>query len=193
MSTSCEFAQRWMLQNTFDVKSTLVQVMVWCRQAASHYLNLCWLRSISPWVTRPKWVKLFLKFHQLKHISYTSNIRTAVGFRPVYHSLMQKRCNSIALAMELHLFCIKPLIPFYCIHQDKSVLTKLVSDIFPPFQWCIGVTESFMTVCLLPGWLWHWYTETWTKWLTILQTFSNAFSWNECYFILIKMSMQFLV
>ena len=28
------------------------------------------------------------------------------------HGLMQKRCNSIALEMELHLFCIKPSIKY---------------------------------------------------------------------------------
>ena len=28
-------------------KSTLVQVMAWCRQATSHYLSQCWLASLS--------------------------------------------------------------------------------------------------------------------------------------------------
>ena len=38
-------------------KSTLVQVMAWCRQATSHYLSQCWPRSLSPYgVTRPQWV-----------------------------------------------------------------------------------------------------------------------------------------
>ena len=41
-----------------DDKSTLVQVMAWCRQATSHYLSQCWPRSMSPnGVTRPQWVK----------------------------------------------------------------------------------------------------------------------------------------
>ena len=41
-----------------DDKSTLVQVMAWCRQATSHYLNQCWPRSMSPYaVIRPLWVK----------------------------------------------------------------------------------------------------------------------------------------
>ena len=36
----------------------LVQVMAWCRQATSHYLNQCWSRSPTPYgVTRPQWVK----------------------------------------------------------------------------------------------------------------------------------------
>ena len=40
-----------------DDKSTLVQVMAWCRQATSHYLSHCWHRSMSPFcVTRPQWV-----------------------------------------------------------------------------------------------------------------------------------------
>ena len=42
-----------------DDKSTLVQVMAWCRQAASHYLSQCWPRFMSPnGVTRPQWVKV---------------------------------------------------------------------------------------------------------------------------------------
>ena len=45
------------LDHTYD-KSTLVQVMDWCRQATSHYLSQCWPRSMSPYgVTRPQWVK----------------------------------------------------------------------------------------------------------------------------------------
>ena len=45
------------LDLTYD-KSTLVQVMAWCRQATSHYLSQCWPRSLTPYgVTRPQWVK----------------------------------------------------------------------------------------------------------------------------------------
>ena len=46
-----------MPQNLIDDKSTLVQVMSWCRQATSHYLNQCWPRSATPYgITRPQWV-----------------------------------------------------------------------------------------------------------------------------------------
>ena len=46
MSTSWEIALKWMQQNTFDDKSILVQVIIWCRQAAIHYwanvdINVC--------------------------------------------------------------------------------------------------------------------------------------------------------
>ena len=52
--THCEIAAGWMPQNLTDEKSTLVQVMAWCCQAASHYLNQCWPRSVSPYgITRP--------------------------------------------------------------------------------------------------------------------------------------------
>ena len=48
---------RWMIQDLTDDKSTLVQVMVWCRQATSHYLSQGWPRYISPYVAiRPQWV-----------------------------------------------------------------------------------------------------------------------------------------
>ena len=36
---SSEIAIRWMLLDFTDDKSTLIQVMAWCRQATSHYLN----------------------------------------------------------------------------------------------------------------------------------------------------------
>ena len=38
-----------MSQNTFDDKSTLVQVMAWCRHATSHYLSKYWSPSMSPY------------------------------------------------------------------------------------------------------------------------------------------------
>ena len=48
------------LDHTYG-KSTLVQVMAWCRQATSHYLSQCCPRSQSPYgVTRPQWVNFGL-------------------------------------------------------------------------------------------------------------------------------------
>ena len=48
----------WMPWDLTDDKSPLVQVMAWCHQATSHYLNQCFPRSLSPYgVTRPQWVK----------------------------------------------------------------------------------------------------------------------------------------
>ena len=60
MSISCQITLRWMPQNTFDDKSTLVQVMAWCRQAPIHYLSQCWLKSMSPYgvTMASQWVKV---------------------------------------------------------------------------------------------------------------------------------------
>ena len=56
---SCEIALIVMSLDLTDHQSTLVQVMAWCRQATSHYLSLCWPRSLSPYgVTGPQWVKM---------------------------------------------------------------------------------------------------------------------------------------
>ena len=68
LSNSCETALRSMPQNPSDDKSTLVQVMAWCRQAASHYLSQCCPRSLSPYgVTRPQWVNASLIEKFCKH------------------------------------------------------------------------------------------------------------------------------
>ena len=57
LSAASKIVVRWMTQNSTDGKSTLVQVMAWCRQATSHCLSQCWPRSLSPYgVTRRQWV-----------------------------------------------------------------------------------------------------------------------------------------
>ena len=63
----CQIALRWMSEDFTDDKSTLCQVLAWCRQARSHYLSQCWPRSILPYgVTRPQWVSYIeLKLNRL--------------------------------------------------------------------------------------------------------------------------------
>ena len=69
LSTRGEITQRLMPQTLIDKKSALVRVMVWCRQATSHYLNQCWPRSMSPYgITRPKWLPR--KFNQNTNIFF---------------------------------------------------------------------------------------------------------------------------
>ena len=46
---SCKIALRWMPLDLTNDKSTLVQVMAWCRQATSHYLSQCWPWFMSPY------------------------------------------------------------------------------------------------------------------------------------------------
>ena len=55
---TCKITLIGMSLDVTDDQSTLVQVMAWCRQATSHYLGLCWPRSLLPYgVTRPQRVK----------------------------------------------------------------------------------------------------------------------------------------
>ena len=59
---------RWMPRDLTDDQSTLVQVMAWCRQATSHYLNQCWPRSPPPYgVTRPQWVDM-TRYDTVRHL-----------------------------------------------------------------------------------------------------------------------------
>ena len=54
LSISCEIVLKWMPPDLTDDKSTLIQVMAWCRQATSHYLNQCWPRPMPYGITRPQ-------------------------------------------------------------------------------------------------------------------------------------------
>ena len=53
----CGIVLMWLSLDLTHDKPTSLQVMAWCRQAASHYLSQCWPRYVSPYgVTRPQWV-----------------------------------------------------------------------------------------------------------------------------------------
>ena len=70
-SISCKIVLKWMPMDLTDGKSTLVQVMAWCRQATSHYLSQCWLRSLSPYgVIRPQWVLIKWKIELLTKVCH---------------------------------------------------------------------------------------------------------------------------
>ena len=74
LSISYEIALRRMPQNPFGDKSTLVQVMAWCRQATSHYLCQCWSRSMLPYeITSPQWVKWATWSHKIYRSSSRDN------------------------------------------------------------------------------------------------------------------------
>ena len=81
-SISHEIALRWMPLDLTDDKSTLVQVMAWCRQATSHYLSQCWHISVSPnGITKPRWLNLGLP----PSLSGIMNMAGAIpGFVGVY-------------------------------------------------------------------------------------------------------------
>ena len=61
LSISSEIALKRMPKELTDDKSTLAQVMTWCCQATSHYLNQSWAASMLPYgITRPQFVQYFL-------------------------------------------------------------------------------------------------------------------------------------
>ena len=80
MRNSGEAALRPMPENNYDDKSTLVQVMAWCLMASSHYLSQCWPSSMLPYDATRPWW------------------------------VNSKDVNFSPLAVELHLFSIKPWI-----------------------------------------------------------------------------------
>ena len=85
---SCELALTWTSLDLTDDKSTLVQVMAWCRQATSHYLNQWWTRSRSPYgLTRPQWVNVLncfyaSAFRRRRHYVFGLSVRPSVRPKP---------------------------------------------------------------------------------------------------------------
>ena len=86
---SNEIALRCMPLDITDDKSTLVQVMAWCRQATNHYLSQCWPISLSPnGVTRPQWVNPLMasdtRFFCIKYIvCHNFNMKWIVGVQQI--------------------------------------------------------------------------------------------------------------
>ena len=77
--------------NLVDDKSTLVQVMAWCHQETSYYMNWCWPRFlISQSLTREHWVKRKMATEYMKciallwHIGDTANKEMQSGSFEVF-------------------------------------------------------------------------------------------------------------
>ena len=88
-----------------DDKSTLVQVMAWCRQATSHYLSQCWPRPLSPYgITRPWWVnepcqimKPSRLLHQVILMAVCNTVSSVTGDTEVWH-----KATKITITIDLH-------------------------------------------------------------------------------------------
>ena len=90
---------RWKPQDLTDDKSALVQVMAWCRQATSHYLSQCWLRSPMPYgVTRPQWVKQYCSCRPW-HIPLSDG--------PGHIKLLVRQVNLVKLCFKSYIICIE--------------------------------------------------------------------------------------
>ena len=120
LGISYEIALRWMLLDLTDDKSTLVQVMAWCRQATSHYLSRywCWPRSMSPnGITGPQWISWLFCTNPSQwqektliicrhNIGWQQNIAIQNKFLWIQEleQFMKKRYNSSANKTEFSLF-----------------------------------------------------------------------------------------
>ena len=119
-----EIVLRSMLENIINEKSILVQIMAWCRQAPSHYLNQCWARSMLPYgVTRPQWVNFPC------YLPNFSNLASMFVWQFVCLSVGPSVCLSLSLSVCL----------FVC---GSEMLTILVA----PFE---QSTPNLAHICIL--------------------------------------------
>ena len=131
---SYKIALRWMpLALTYD-KSTLIQIMAWCRQATHHYLNQCWPRSMSlNGVTRPQWVN-----HQQhwsnSNVSYFSvpeetNASTIKKTRGYFPSMAGKVHSGWEKTVKIVMPCDEMVYWQFRWHIWISLLNALFNDI----------------------------------------------------------------
>ena len=100
---ACKIVVRWIPQKSIDDKSKFVQVMAWCRQATSHYLNQCWPRSLPPYgITRPQWVN--------ERGSSTLKYKNSRNFCKAYNVTTMKRKHSKNTCMYYCRECVKDVV-----------------------------------------------------------------------------------
>ena len=141
-------------------KSTLVQVMVWCRQATSHYLSQCWPRSMSPnGVTRPQWFNTLrsrqngwhLPDNIFKYIFLTENVSIAIKISLKF--VHEGPINNITTLVQIMAWCCpgdKPLsepmlvylLTHICITRPQWV------SLLPPWRYGNNFTNVFFNLML---------------------------------------------
>ena len=132
-----------------DDKSTLVQVMAWCRQAPSHYLSQCWPSSMSPYgVTRPQWVKCSLTSEphwtlgRLASATWSPIYRNTSGGSPALANTGPPRPSHPARFQSLsHCRHSSPQIPLKMEKKNQHVF-KFSLFCFVLF-WCIQIQFKF--------------------------------------------------
>ena len=121
-------------QDLTDDKSTLVQVMAWCHQATSHYLNQCWPRSPMPYgITRPQWVNT-LKLEQngwyFAAFSLYSWILIQICLNFVLKDLIDDKWALVLVVINWHqtMTCTDDDLIHYWLYTSPS-LNKLINDV----------------------------------------------------------------
>ena len=157
---SSEIALRWTSLELSDDESTLVQVMAWCHQATSHYLNQCWPISLPPYgVTGPQWV------NSLASGRYGNKFKSVI-FKLVTQNSSLGTCCSIALR---------------CMPQN---LTNEKSAVVQVIDCCLMAPSPYLSQCwprsMSP------YGITRPQWVDIhcskIQSWDcHLLQWNLCY------------
>ena len=171
---SYEISLRWMPLCLIVDKSTLVQVMAWCRRATSHFLSQCWPRFMSPnGVTRPQWVNetscVILHStggekicsnpnHILTHCSRVTHIcastlpiiGSANGLSPGQRQAIIWTSDEILLIGPLGTNFSEILIEIYIhVFSFKKMHLKLSSGNWRPF--CLGLNVLIRLSCENPS------------------------------------------
>ena len=110
-------------------KSTLVQVMAWCRQATSHYLSQCWPRSVLPYgVTRPQWVKVCWYNWQVTWQPVQCQRPLFLQCqKPVFHDMdknTEYRIQNLYCFLEIHCHVIKGTTTIKYYHTNTTTLLR---------------------------------------------------------------------
>ena len=180
-----------MPQDLTDDKSTLVQVMAWCRQAISHYLSQCWIRSVLPYgVTRPQWVNHYQAQENMTNHHHVYFFLRCIAYFCIYWWDYSLNVLSIFGCFHIEMFSIT----FWLIPFSIGISIIFMCQWFILIAICLGwlqikvpisnensishrmIDNRELSLCC--NWLSDLTYWDWDKMAAILQTISlNAFSW----------------
>ena len=118
-----------------DDMSTSVEVMVWCHQATSHYLNQSWPTLVLPYgITRPQWVtsvsaaRKRLKTNSLTHLvarsdSLTNSLSHDGKYSAFYFPPVTTLCCISILVNDMHKFISWKKVSFVAHQYQRLMLT----------------------------------------------------------------------
>ena len=132
--TCCEIALRRMSLNFTDDKSTLVQVMAWCRQATSHYPSQCWPSFLSPYGITPFW---------------TFYIYRRVIFVKKYDSIMLQNVETCYIVNCIFMKRWNLTVSVDCIFDLRLTLKRKRCSAIPVI---IEACLHWRYVTVIPGW-----------------------------------------
>ena len=124
-------AFRWISQDLTDDKSTLVQVMAWCRQTTNHYL--------AQWSLKFMWsYGVTIRCHQMAH-----NHNISWGLFKNTYELLNLRALKIRLCIKNRIFQCKGRI--FCVEFPLKCHTKILPIHSP---WRIVTVPGVLSCCV---------------------------------------------